>query len=131
VENLKLNIKSVDLDAASGGVWIEYDDKISFKIARANHPAYRSAVKHMHKQHRRQIDNGTMSEELSEKLLAELMAQHILVGWKGLKNNGKNFEYTVDNATAFLQAPQYEEIRDWIMMQAQDIENYRSEVVKK
>lgn len=131
MENLQLNIKSVDLDAAAGGVWVDYDDGISFRIARANHPAYRNAVKRMHKQHKRQIDNGTMSDELSEKLLAELMAQHILVDWKGLKNGGKAFQYSVENATSFLQAPQYEEIRDWIMAQANDIENYRSEGVKK
>jgi hypothetical protein len=131
VEKLQLNVKSVDLDAAAGGVWIDYDGNISFKIARANHPAYRSAVKRMHKQHKRELEQGTMSDELSEKLLCELMAQHLLLDWKGMKNAGKKFEYSVENATAFLNAPQYEEVRDWIMLQANDIENYRSDELKK
>lgn len=131
MEELQLNVRSVDLSAAAEGVWIAYEGGIEFKIARANTPGYRDAIKQMHRQYKHQIEAGTMDEKLSERLLGDLMAEHILVDWKGLKNNGQDFPYSVNAAKSFLKDERYHEIREWIMVQAQNIENYRNEEGKK
>ena len=131
MENLDLNIKAIDLDKAASGVWIEYDDGISFLIARSNSPDYRNAVRRMHKQYKFQIDNETLSDAKSDALMAGLIASHILIGWKGLKSAGEDFKYTRDNAVALLSDERYSEIKAWIMAQAEDLENFRNEEVKK
>lgn len=131
MDKLKLNVPSVDTGKAAEGVWIDYDDGIQFKIARSNTPAYREAVKKIHRQHKRQIDAGTMSDSLSDSIMAGLMAEHLLVDWKGLMSDGKEFPYSKENATAFLSEEAYGEIREWIMKQSQDNENYRTEDIKK
>lgn len=131
MENLELNIKAIDLEKAAAGVWIEYDDGISFLIARSNSPEYRSAIRRMHKQHKHQIENQTLSDAKSDQLMAGLMATHILIGWKGLKSHGEEFKYTRDNAEAMMEDERYSEIRAWVMAQAEDLENFRSEEAKK
>ena len=122
MDKLQLNIPSVDTGKAAEGVWIDYEDSIRFKIARANTPAYREAVKKIHRQHKRQIDAGTMSDSLSDSIMAGLMAEHILVDWEGLMNGGEEFPYTKEHAEQLLAAEEFTEIREWIMMQAQDNE---------
>ena len=128
---LKLNVRGVDLGKAADGVWIAYEGDIEFKIARANTPGYRDAIKRLHRQHKHQIESGTMSEQLSDNLLADLMAEHILVDWKGLMNGKEEFKYSKNAAKTFLKDERYAEIREWIMVQAQNVENYRNEEGKK
>ena len=131
MENLDLNLKAIDLDKAASGVWIEYDDGISFLIARSNSQDYKTAVRRMHKQYKYQIDNETLSDAKSDALMAGLIASHILIGWKGLESSGEEFKYTRDNAIALLSDERYGEIRAWIMVQADDLENFRSAEAKK
>lgn len=131
MSELKLNLRGTDLDKATAGVWIEYEDGISFRIARANTPGYRDALRKMQRQHKRQIEQGTLSDIKSDKLMSELMADWILLGWKGLKNGKEDFPYTPENARAFLAEPAYADIKEWIMMQALEAENYRADTQKK
>jgi len=131
VSELKLNLRGTDLDKATAGVWIEYEEGISFRIARANTPGYRDALKKMTRQHKRQIEQGTLSDAKSDRLMAELMADWILLDWKGMKNGKEDFPYSRENARAFLSAEQYADIKEWIMQQALEAENYRAETQKK
>lgn len=131
MENLNLNIKAIDLEKSEAGVWIEYDGGIEFLIARSNTPAYRKAVKQMHKRYKRQIENETLSDEKSDRLMAELMAEHILLDWTGMKNGDEEFKYSRESAIAFLSDERYAEVRQWIMAQADDLENFRQDEVKK
>lgn len=131
MDNLQLNLKAIDLDISESGVWLEYDDGIEFLIARANTPGYRGAVKKIQKIHKRQIDSDTLSDAKADKLAAETMADWVLKDWKGLKNGKIDFEYNRENCIAFLSDERYLEIRRWIMVQADDLENYRLETVKK
>ncbi|MDH3375354.1 MAG: hypothetical protein OEQ39_00085 [Gammaproteobacteria bacterium] len=131
MENLNLNIGAIDLEKSESGVWIEYDSGISFLIARADTSPYRSAVRKMHKRYKRQIEQETLSDEKSDRLMAELMAEHILLGWSGMMNGKEEFKYSRDNAVAFLSDERYAEVRQWIMAQSQDLENFRAEEVKK
>lgn len=131
MESFNLNIGAIDLEKAEAGTWIEYDNGIEFLIARSNTPAYRKAVRHMHKRYKRQIDNETLSDEKSDRLMAELMADHILLDWSGLKNGKEEFKYSRENAVAFLSDERYAEVRLWIMAQADDLENFREDEAKK
>lgn len=128
---LELNLQGVDLDKAATGVMIPYEHGVSFRIARANTPGYREAVRRIIKLHKRQLDSGSMGDAESDKITAKLMAKHILVDWEGMKNGGKDFPYSVENAEEFLLDERYAEIREWIMAQAQDLENFRGEQIKK
>ena len=128
---LELNLQGVDLEKAAAGVLINYEGAISFRIARANTQGYRNAVRKIMKMHKRQIDNGSLGDEAADKITAKLMAQHILIDWEGLTNGGEEFPYTTENAQDFLADERYAEIREWIMAQAQDLENFRVEEAKK
>lgn len=129
--SLNLNVQAVDLDSSVEGVFIDYDDGISFKIGRVNTEPYVKAVKLIHKRYQTKIDSGTLNDKLSSKLMAEVMVDHIFLDWKGMKNNGEEFVYNRENALAFLNDEQYFEIRLWIMKQAANLDNFRKEEIKK
>ncbi len=128
---LKLNIPSINLDTAESGAWVDYEKGIKFKIARANTPAYRGAVKRLHKQHKHQIDTETLSDERSDQIVADLMASYVLLDWEGLQNGEADFPYSKENAEALLGDEAYSELRNWIIAQANDMNNFRVKEIKK
>ncbi|MCP4256818.1 MAG: hypothetical protein GY774_04725 [Planctomycetes bacterium] len=130
MDNLNLNISSIDLDKAEKGTWIEYDEGISFMIAKTFTAEYKKAVKRLNNLYRSQIKNETLSDEKSDLLLAGITADHILLNWSGLKANGKEHKYTRENAIALLTDPRYAELGAWINAQSESVANFRVEAVK-
>lgn len=131
MNDLSLNIPAIDDGFSINGKWIEYDDKISFLIARTNTPGYSSAMRKMHKRYARQIETANLTDHKAVTLMADLMAEFILLDWKGLLDKGKKFVYDKDNCRALLSDKKYFELRDWIYAQAGELENYRAEKEKK
>ena len=128
---MDLNLPSVDIALEEDGAWIDFTENVSFCIARIGSPEYKTALRKEYNRNKRFIDNGTMSDEQSDKVLIGLQAKYILKGWKGLKNGKDKFPYSEENAVSLLSDPSYAEIRAWILEQSNSIENYRAEETKK
>ena len=127
---MKLNLPQIDTDKSEEGSWIDYSSGISFCIARDGNKGYTADMQKMYKQNRRFIENKSMTDEQADSLLSDLQAKHILKGWKGLKNGTKDFPYSLENAKLLLSDSSYQEVRDWIMEQAAEAENYRTDSLK-
>ena len=61
----------------------------------------------------RMVEAGTLSEEAGEKLagqklgeLAAVFAEHVIVGWKGVKMDGEELPFSKENVQKFLSAPE-------------------------
>ena len=129
---LDLNIRALDPEKSAAGVWIDYDDGISFLIARSNTPGYRKAVRQIAKRHKQQIENQTMSDRKSDEITAGLLQEYILLDWRGImQGDGSEFPYTRENCVALLSSEDHVELRLWIMAQSENMENFRAEEVKK
>ena len=130
---LNLNIPKIDTALAEEGAWVEFQPGISFLIRRERTPQYVSAIQAIHKRHKRQLDAGTASNEVIDAAMAEAQARHILVGWSGLTegDDHKPLPYSVDAALAIMRDPAYQELRDWVMDQSRDVENYRGQQLKE
>ena len=128
---LNLNLPKVDIDQSEKGTWVDYDEKVSFLIARDGNKPYQNALKKMYKFHKRAIENSTMSNEKADDLLCEIVSKHILLDWKGINSEGKPFLYTPENSYELLSTPDYFEIREWIALESKNMENYRSVETKK
>ena len=128
---LNLNLPAIDAGFSVNGKWIDYDDKISFLIARTNTPGYAGAMRNMQKRYSRQIASGNLTDKKAMSLMAATMAEFILLDWKGLKNGAEKFPYSLENCKELLASNKYFELRDWVMMQANELENFRAEKGKK
>jgi hypothetical protein len=127
---LTLNIDGID-ESKSAGVEFEYQKGIFFTIARNNNPEYKKTLKALYKKNKRFIDKQTLTDEQADELLCEAISQHILVGWKGLMNGKEEFKYTQQAAKELLLNETYLELREWIVEQSQDMDNYRVDDQKK
>jgi len=128
---LDLNVKAIDIKASAEGNWFKYEGGVGFLIAMNGNPAHSVAMRKMIEKAGGLEALGAMDEEEAGNLLVPIQAAHILLGWQGLTNGGVEFEANIENRTALLQDPQYDELRSWIILKSKDAENYRLEAVKK
>lgn len=112
--------------AEEEGVWVDVDGNgTKIKVARINNPRYKKYFQKITKPYKRQIRNGTLAEELAEKLLVDALANTILIDWQGFTRGGEPFPYSVDNARSFLQ--ESADFRDFVSDAANEMENFRAE----
>lgn len=87
------------------GILLEYGtnskgDPICIRIARAGgaNAQYAKRMEARVKPYRRQIQNETMENALIERILKEVYAETVVIGWEGVEDEkGKPIEYSVEN----------------------------------
>lgn len=104
----KLNEIEADLDGEMNGVWIPFVLDIEVLIARARAPKFLEALRKIKKRARAQnLDVEQMIEE-DPKMMAPLVARHILKGWKNLDGeDGSPIEFSEEKALEILLNPKY------------------------
>lgn len=116
--------------AEEDGIWVDVDGNgTKVKVARINNARYKKYFQKITKPYKRQIRNGTLAEELAEKLLVDALANTILLDWKGFTKAGEDFPYSVDNARVFLQ--ESADFRDFVSDAANEMENFRAEELEE
>lgn len=121
----------VDFDMEAEGVWFDYDNETSVKVARSNCKAYRKAMKRVMKPYRRQIKMNTIDPELFDKLLATAMAEGLVRDWKGLLNNGQPIEYSRSKSIELMVDPVMREFKEFVAECAEDAEAFRNEEIEE
>lgn len=122
---------STNTDLESGaGVRFEYggDDGFAVLIHRAGgaNKKFSKVFAEKIRPHRRAHKNGTLSEEIAERIMIETYAETVVVGWENVRNEkGEILEFTTENVVElFTRIPEfYAEIVE----QAQDLRNFRIE----
>lgn len=116
--------------AEEEGIWVDVDGNgTKIKVARINNTRYKKYFQKITKPYKRQIRNGTLAEELAEKLLVDALANTILLDWKGFTRGGEDYPYNIDNARAFLQ--ESADFRDFVSDAANEMENFRAEELEE
>ena len=107
-----------------GGVWVPYAGDVEFLIARANNAKFRRRISYFYEKHRRLLDGkGEAAEAKSNEILATVMAENILLGWKGkVKFQGQLVEYSKPNAEKLLAVAPF---REWVSKMANDEHAYK------
>jgi len=95
-----------------------------FYVARDSNKAYIKLLQQRVKQNRAVLDSkGDAAEAMSEKIITEVMAKTILLGWNGTVNyKGKPLEYSLENATTLLS---HKEFRAVVNKVATDMEIFK------
>lgn len=108
------------------GAWIDYDDKTQFLIAREYNDHFQRVFSETQEKHARELKAKTdAAKKLSGRLMIEIMAKTILLGWKGpVKVRGVAIEYSFENAVKLLE---FKGFRGWVASQAGNEGNYKAQ----
>jgi hypothetical protein len=114
------------------GVWVDLGQGARIKVARLGNPKYKAYFSKATKPYRHQLRAGTLSDEVAERILAECMAETVLLGWEGLEDeSGNAIEYNTENAVEVLSIKDF---RDVVYAYADEMalftEGEREEAVK-
>lgn len=122
---------AVDPKAEQEGRWFPFGSGSRVLVARANNSAYVRMLTARYDQFQYELSKKDTEEDLqnakarSNKIMAEVMAHTILLGFEGMGYQKKPIEYSVANAQMMLQ---HEEFQKAISNLAADFRNYRFEV---
>ena len=105
-------------------------ETIAFQIARAGGQNVRFAksMESKTKPYKTQIQTGTIDPETAARLMREVFAESVVIGWEGVEDEGgKLLQYSPEAAaTLFEQLP---ELYALLQEQAQNVALYRKEVL--
>lgn len=130
---LDLRSIAVNVKKASEGVWVKYLGA-EFKVARYNNrsaEAARAQAMMLHYEKlREKMDSGEDFSEEDDQALhetnAKVMADEILLDWKGLTNDdsGNEFEYSKEAAFNLLKNLAYFDVYQFILNESIKHSNY-------
>lgn len=95
IGKLKTNAKEIE------GVWFQYED-VELHVCSAFKPAYNKALNDLQASLRKQYRRRSIPEEVSRKAMCELVAEHLLIDWKGFTEGGKPLPYSKERAADLL-----------------------------
>lgn len=118
--------------AEIAGIWIDYAEGVSMKIARTGgaNTEYARYLANLLKPHKFQLDRGTLPEDKSKEILIDVFANCALKDWKGVTDSkGKPIEFSVENAKKVLA--EYPELFNDLQAQANDYRRFAQEVLEE
>ncbi|MBS7702709.1 hypothetical protein [Chelatococcus asaccharovorans] len=122
---------SLDENLENGqGVTIEYDDGRRFTIHRAGgaNKRFGQLLSARMKPLARKIETGTLPDETANRILAEVYAATVIIGWEGITSKGQPVPFTAENVVAFLLA--MPEVFTAIRQDANNLANFRREATE-
>lgn len=117
---------ATDASAEAEGVWEPYTDKVSFLIARSHNPGYDRMILAETRKHKTTLQAKTEAAKTKgDEIMVDVMAHHILKGWKGEFNfQGQPMgEYSVAKARKLLAVKDF---RVWVSAIADDHERFKA-----
>lgn len=121
-----------DTKAEKEGIWIDYAEGVSMKIARMGgaNTEYARHLANLLKPFKFQIDRGTLSEEKSREILIDVFVSCVLKDWKGVTDDkGKPVEFTVENAKKVMA--EYPELFNDLQALANDYRRFAQETLEE
>ena len=107
------------------GVWIDIGPDCSILVARAATRAYgRALTKEVEKYKVALGTKDDVADDTSDMIMCKVMAEHILLGWKGLSYDGAPLEYSKENAAKVLAIKDFRKV---VMGHADDLANFKAQ----
>lgn len=94
---------ATDAKLENEGVWVNLSKTARVRVARSGNEAYQAALRDGLAAHQLEIDaGGSAADEVAERVIIDVMARTILVGWEGLTFKGAAAPYSVEMARTML-----------------------------
>lgn len=98
------------------GITVDYG-KEKFRIARAGgaNKKFLREIQRTNRKYRKQLEHDLMEDELAERIMREVYAKTVVLGWEGVTDkDGSPLEFSIENCITLFEAlPElYADIRD-------------------
>ncbi len=124
-EGIDLECLASDLSLEASGVWREYFPGVELLVASTHQRAYqRDIAKVLRLNDAKFRDANTTTEERA-RVLAPVVAEHLLRGWRGITVGGQPLPYTKAKATEILSDPKFHRLYDFVIETARAAEAFR------
>lgn len=122
----------LDLSAAEQGVEIEIGDGAFITVGRWGSQRFKAAVqkyagnKLSAIQQRARMSRKARSKQDEEaaRIMAQIIADSILLGWRGITEGGRELSYSFDEAVRVLMDERYDNFRDLVELEAKNEERF-------
>lgn len=108
------------------GVWIPLEGNAKILVARIPNQKYQKALQKKTAQYRFGNRLSNIAESELERILIEVMAETVLLGWEGFLEGDKPLPYSKENATRLLKG--LRDFRDFVADIARDMTIFKEEV---
>jgi hypothetical protein len=99
---------ATDESLENEGKWFNLSKTAKVRVARSGNAKYVKQLRKKLEENRIDLDSqGDEANDLAEKVMIEVLADTILVGWEGLEYRGKPMEYSRLNARILLQVKDF------------------------
>ncbi|WP_298983487.1 hypothetical protein [uncultured Roseibium sp.] len=126
---MDLNSFRTDKKLEVDGVWFDFDEDTSVKVARGNNVHFTKLLTKLSKPVQALARTGNLPEDKASEIVAKAMAETILLDWKGIKLDGKVVKYSVENAAKILK--DLPDFRDLINELANDRAAFAEEIAEE
>ena len=92
-------------------------------IARRGNPEYIKTMRRLMKPYKRQLRADRVPDEVQERISIEVIANTILKGWRGMKENGVDVPYNLKNCIRLLT--EYKDFREQVSEISDEMEHYK------
>lgn len=114
-------------DKEVGGVDVPVASGVTLRIARFNNSKMEEHLQRLGKPYSRSIKQGTFPPGEMRNLMAKAMAHHVLLGWKGLEEDGNALEYSPETAERLLTSSR--DFFDLVFESSNELQHFRDEGV--
>lgn len=130
-----MDLRNLEVDASKEleGVWHNIDWVTSVRVARYGNSAFQKAMQKLLEsapKHKTSREEWRESDEYDAELNT-IIAETILVDWKGMLYGGVEVEYSVNKAVEFLNDPKLKDFRELILQLAMDASQYRAQDIEE
>ena len=126
---MELKDFKTDRDKEKDGVWEDLGDGCSVLVARYGNQAMVNAYRRYPRVLRQRLESGQVDDDKSSTIMAKVMADTILLDWKGLKEDGKEVPYSKEECVRVLT--DYPDVRLMIFEISNEAQLYHDESVGK
>lgn len=114
---------ATDEKLENGGTWKAIGKGTRLLVARSGNPQYAKRLTKLVEQSRAVLDlNDDVADSTSDKIMIDVIASTILLGWENLTFKKQPMPYSVENAKELLKV---KEFRRQVVEISQDINNYK------
>lgn len=120
------NTFATNADLEEAGVEVKIGPEAYITVARAGNRKYSKLLGTLFEENKQLLETGTIeADDYSDTLMIEVIAETILLGWRGLEYQGKKMKYSVDNAKLMLG---HRDFRQLVNDHSRKIEHFKSGV---
>lgn len=114
---------ATDESLENDGAWFDLGGDAKVKVARSGNPRYAKKLTALYEKNKKVLDlGGDAADKLSNDMMVEVLAETILLDWKGLSFKKQELPYSVENSKMLLSVKDFRRV---IAGFSEDVEAYR------